>query len=518
MLDLIYVGNISEDSIISNEKGELHKCFGGSTIYSSYASKCVSSNLKIGVIGNACIKYKNELEANGIKFLGKIMENNTQFYINEVTNECFGTNYNMVSYEGSEKIVTQHLHVSFRKGINVEQILNNQLILYNTLSIDVMIHSVKEMIPIIIKYLKKIDIIFCNMDEYQIIKEYINNKIKVVITNNSKPIVLIENEKIFIQKIENVDNIVSVTGAGDSFIGGFLGEFLLSNNLKKAIQMGMKTSQKSILQYGPLKECEVEINNTKNTIKEIPRKIIVIGNSCAGKSTFVKYYKALFDIYTEIDDIEPLKEVFKLDDMIRENTFNLYTIEKDIQYCFDIVEEYKSDITHINFYTKKAIVGDGHIILRPVLWDKILKYSLNKYKGNNVIIQFARGKDETYEKEYNQNVYLRNLLTIDEKICLDSKTIIINLQADLEKRLIRNEERKLNGGHYVEEETMKKIYEKDIFEFSIDNGVSFLSLNGKKILVYNLNNNVIYDKNELQQYMKNEIINIIRYYNKYMED
>lgn len=233
MLDLIYVGNISEDNIISKEKGKLYKCFGGSTIYSSYASKCVSNNLSIGIIGNACIKYKNELEANGIKFLGNIVETNTEFYINEVTNECFGKNYNMVSYESSKKIKTQHLHVSFRKGINIDQILNNQLISYKTLSIDVMIHSVKEMIPIIVKYLEKINIIFCNIDEYRIIKKYLNNKIKIVITNNSKPILFMENGKAFIQEIEKVDNIVSVTGAGDSFIGGFLGEFVLKKILKK---------------------------------------------------------------------------------------------------------------------------------------------------------------------------------------------------------------------------------------------------------------------------------------------
>ena len=221
MLNLIYVGNISEDNIISDERGKLHKCLGGSTVYSSHASKCVSNKLRIGIIGNTCINYKNKLEANGIEFLGNVVETNTEFYINEVTNECLGRNYNMVSCENSKKIETQHLHVSFRKGINIEQILNNQLISYNTLSIDVMIHSVKEMIPVILKYLEKINIIFCNMDEYKIIKEYLNDKIKIVVTNNSNPILFMENGKVFIQEIEKMDNVVSTTGAGDSFVGGF---------------------------------------------------------------------------------------------------------------------------------------------------------------------------------------------------------------------------------------------------------------------------------------------------------
>ena len=516
MLNLIYVGNISEDNIISDERGKLHKCLGGSTVYSSHASKCVSNKLRIGIIGNTCINYKNKLEANGIEFLGNVVETNTEFYINEVTNECLGRNYNMVSCENSKKIETQHLHVSFRKGINIEQILNNQLISYNTLSIDVMIHSVKEMIPVILKYLEKINIIFCNMDEYKIIKEYLNDKIKIVVTNNSNPILFMENGKVFIQEIEKMDNVVSTTGAGDSFVGGFLGEFVLSKNLNESIQKGVITSQKSILGYGPLIKCNVDIENANNAIKEIPKKIVVIGNSCAGKSTFVKYYKELFDIYEEIDDIEPLKEIFKLDDMVRESISNLYI--KDIKYCFDIVEEYKSDINNINFYTQKAINGNGHVILRPVLWNKILKYSLNKCEYDNLIIQFSRGKDEDYEKEYNQNAYLKNLLDIDKKICLDSGTIIINLQADLEKRIIRNEKRRISGGHYVEENTMKQIYSKDIFEYLTDNEVSFLNLDGKRILVYNLNNNKIFEEDELQQYMRDEIIKIIKYYNKYKED
>ena len=65
---------------------------------------------------------------------------------------------------------------------------------------------------------------------------------------------------------------------------------------------------------------------------------------------------------------------------------------------------------------------------------------------------------------------------------------------------------------------MKQVYAKDIFEFLTDNEVSFLNLEGKRILVYNLNNNKIYEKNELQRYMRDEIINIIKYYNKHKED
>lgn len=54
--------------------------------------------------------------------------------------------------------------------MNIQNILENELLNYNHLSVDVMIHSVTDFIPIIEKYASKIEILFCNINEYNIIK------------------------------------------------------------------------------------------------------------------------------------------------------------------------------------------------------------------------------------------------------------------------------------------------------------------------------------------------------------
>ena len=251
-------------------------------------------------------------------------------------------------------------------------------------------------------------------------------------------------------------------------------------------------------------------------VYEMPKKVIVIGNSCAGKTTFVNMYRSIFDIYDEIDDIKPLTEVFMLDDLIRKNDMNLENI--DVKYCKDILKEYVLEKNHINFYTKLSEKGQGHVILRPVLWEKIVEYSLNACNSDKFIIQLARGKDESYDDMEKTNAYEKAFQIMDDKKKLGKDTIIVNLKADLKRRIDRNEQRKRNGGHYVDFNTMNTVYAHDIFQYDTDKGRDFYDMNGRKLLVYNIENNNILDENDLKVFMSNNIINMIKYYNKFKED
>ena len=47
----------------------------------------------------------------------------------------------------------------------------------------------------------------------------------------------------------------------------------------------------------------------------LPKNIIVVGNSCAGKTTFIDFFKSFYNIYTDIDDLAPLLEMFMIDDV-----------------------------------------------------------------------------------------------------------------------------------------------------------------------------------------------------------
>ncbi len=212
-----------------------------------------------------------------------------------------------------------------------------------------------------------------------------------------------------------------------------------------------------------------------------PKILIVIGNSCAGKSTFVRYYNNYFDhIYNEIDDYSPLREVFNIDDILwRGELQEFISYRNRMKFSLEIWEAYNKILKEGKdvkkyLYTKSAMNG-GHDIIRPLLWDKILKFSLQNIENDKLyIIQFSRGRDSKYEKELSFNdIYDRSLRIIIDGINpeLIQDMLIVNLSASLEVRKRRNTNRYLDGGHYVSDETMINVYNKDIFTY---NKLSFL--------------------------------------------
>ena len=514
-MDIIYVGNISKDNIITKNKQQCSS-IGGSSVYSSFATKVINPKLNIGIVGNASDKYINLISKNKIEFLGKKISRMTEFDINELENTCVGKNYNNVSYVNHLK--TKHLHISFRKGIDIEKIIENKNVIFTTLSIDVMIHSVMEFIPQIKKYEKMINIVFCNLDEYQILKEYVSNIPVVVITNNKYPIIIKQKDKILVAKVEECNNVVSDTGAGDSFIGGFLGNYLTDNNISTAINAGVTTSKLSLLNIGPIEKNQKNIKIMETKLLKLPSNIIVIGNSCAGKTTIVNEFNKYFNVYSNIDDLEPLLEVFKLDDNVRKDKTYLCKKEviDDIKYCHDIVEEYRNQYPKIDFYKNISKNKKGHDIIRPILWDKILEYAMKNNSNCNKIIQFARGKDELYEKKYGKECYKRSIEAIYKQLENKDDILIINVRAMYGNRILRNEKRAKDGGHYVSNETMKQVYGKDHFNSEKDNEYPIFKINNKNILVYELENKQV-KENEIEKYMNKKIYNIIRKYNKFKE-
>lgn len=509
MKDIIYVGNISKDTIINDENS--NNSLGGSAIYSSFASKSLNSNLKIGIIGNADENTVKKINSNGIDFLGNKVKNMTEFLIDESNKKCIGKNYTDVEYTG-EKIKTNHLHISFRKGVDIDSIFSENKIQYNTLSADIMIYSINYIMPYLKKYSSKIDILFCNLDEYKIIKEKIKYIKNICITNEDKPVIILNKNENYTEYIKSVKNIQSTTGAGDSFIGGFLAEYVKSHDLKESLKNGVEIARKSITEIGPITEKYKTTNN--NEIYTLPQTVIVIGNSCAGKSTFINYFNNNFEIYDNIDDLNPLLEVFNIDDELREKN----DFMENVKYANDIVEEYKKSLNNIKFYTQKAKNGNGHDIIRPELWDKILLYATKNNTKGNIIIQFARGNDKLYEEELKRNPYDYGLKNIIENVKNKEQCIIINLKADLNERIKRNECRKNEGGHFVSEDTMKNVYKNDIFKYETKNNFKIKNINNVNIPVFILNNRNIENLEKRKSFYNKQIKKIIKMYNKYKEE
>ena len=254
-LDLLYIGNISLDEIKCFD-GSTRHIWGGSALYSALASRLVFQG-SIGVysiVGNDFdLKIFDE---NRITFIGKKLNNRKSnvFIIEEKKNKCFLKNKKYLKFPNiNQEINVKHLHVSFRKGVEIEKIFSNN-IKFKHLSIDVMHSSIAYIKKYLINYLEYIDYIFCNKLEYDAIKNILNENIEIFITDEHRCVKYYRNKykkNYNVPKILN-KNIKSTTGAGDTFIGGFLGCYLKTKNKKLSIETAIKISGLSILNYGNL--------------------------------------------------------------------------------------------------------------------------------------------------------------------------------------------------------------------------------------------------------------------------
>lgn len=183
-----------------------------------------------------------------------------------------------------------------------------------------------------------------------------------------------------------------------------------------------------------------------------------------------------------------------------------------------IWEEYNDNINSINHYTKPAELGEGHDIIRPILWDYIIKYSVINSEKHN-IIQFSRGCDELYDIEFSENAYFHSIKGFINDLQNSDNCIIVNLVSSLELRKNRNKIRFENGGHYVSDETMNNVYSKDIFEYTkIGDNFGYLIVDDKIIPVYTIVNNKTLNEFEMNEFLEYNVNEVIKYYNDFKED
>ena len=220
-----------------------------------------------------------------------------------------------------------------------------------------------------------------------------------------------------------------------------------------------------------------------------------------------------------IDDLEPLLEVFILDDLLYQNKIEkLKKIKNKLKYANKIWEEYNDNINSIDHYTKPANLGDGHDIIRPILWDYIIQLAVVNSETHN-IIQFSRGSDELYELQFSQNAYFCGIKKIIDNLENNNNSIIVNLVSSLEIRKNRNRIRFENGGHYVSDDTMNNVYSKDIFEYTkTGKNFGYLLVDERTIPVYTIVNDKTFSEIELNKFLKYNVNKVIEYYNDFKEE
>lgn len=477
--NLVYVGNISRDKHIDTG----NEYWGGSAFHSAIASALFGEK-KIGIISGIGKDFDEEIfkTLDIININGKIKQENCNVFLTDSENSSFklvGEHY--LPYPSvTERIFTQHLHISLRKGVPVEDILNNPMIRYDSLSVDVIYSSIDYALDMICRFNEHISLIFCNLKEYEKIKDHIPSVLTFV-TNEYRPVSLWKNGNL--QQMFTVpfcDKVIRADGAGDNFIGGFLSiptKKDLHDNIVRGIAMAWSAitcKKRYELTHQELSFAlrEVEDSNIKS-IKKLPKHIIVIGNPCSGKTAFADYMIDYFsNYYTSIDDYGALCDVFTLDDCIR-STSNIlailgeFKLKKKAQMVVnDYLNSYQNSAFVSSLYTIPNSNG-GHDILRPELWDIIIEESLLDLSNDkNYIFQLSRGTDQQYmcyKSISKQQVYDDALLMIIRKLkCLANEILIVNLTANYETRILRNRHRALCGGHYVSDLAMKNIYGEDV--------------------------------------------------------
>ena len=104
------------------------------------------------------------------------------------------------------------------------------------------------------------DLIFANESEIKSLYETNELDIAVkkcqgtnkifAITLGDKGVRIIHKDEIVNINAENIDKLVDTTGAGDLFAGGFLAEYIMSQNLERCGKEGIKFASKIIQQFG----------------------------------------------------------------------------------------------------------------------------------------------------------------------------------------------------------------------------------------------------------------------------
>jgi len=261
---ILFIGNISLD-IIKNRQGISRTIIGGGAYISAYCAKMVSNNLKIkilSILGNDfpldIINFLRDkkIDVSEIQIVSK---NSNSFIIEEGNNKSKIKIKNLLelgNFPIREKI--DHLHVSCRKGVKSPYFYLTTS-KYEKSSMDVIFSSLKEKCKEIKKCLELIDMVFLNSLEYKMLNKYIKPKIEsffpeviFVITQGEKGVSIKKGKKVFyfpgikIDKKKNVSN----TGAGDAFLGSFLGSYYSSNSPIEALMTAVSAATLSLQDFG----------------------------------------------------------------------------------------------------------------------------------------------------------------------------------------------------------------------------------------------------------------------------
>jgi len=271
---LIFCGNSSIDHIITHQ--DTKDVIGGSAVYSAIAGSLLDGK-EVSIISSIGYDFPLDILDNlkiDTKYVQRYNCKTNSFAIDERHNRVFLRSGSYLPIQIPDNIHANHLHVSCRKGVPFIEVINK--IKAQHYSFDVMWSSVKDYLPELSECLKKADFLFCNNDEYKIMKQNglidsLPQDLTIFTTDKHGVSYQKGKEQKYFPTIKT-DNVVSTVGAGDTFIGGFLSSFN-GNNLNESIYHALAMASLSINDFGNihLTGKYTEINETKKTIQRMDK-------------------------------------------------------------------------------------------------------------------------------------------------------------------------------------------------------------------------------------------------------
>jgi len=263
-MKLVIIGSIAIDDV-QTPAGKRHDSMGGSAIYASIAASKLVKPAIVGVIGadypqkTIDLLIKNRIDLQGLEK----KEGNTfrwkGIYTNLNKADTLDTQLNVFA-DFNPKIPKEYINPKTLFLGNIHPQLQLDVIKKigkpKIVALDTMNFWITSSINILIKAIKKVDILFINEDEIKLLtgKENVyeagDNVLKmgpeyVIIKRGEYGAIAYNKKMTFFVPVYPVKKVIDPTGAGDSFAGGFLGY------ITKAKRLNAKTIKNAMI-YGTI--------------------------------------------------------------------------------------------------------------------------------------------------------------------------------------------------------------------------------------------------------------------------
>jgi len=231
---------------------------------------------------------------------------------------------------------------------------------------------------------------------------------------------------------------------------------------------------------------------------------LVVGPAGAGKTTYCDALARALPGLSMADDLDGLMELVRLErdvvaarerDDVPEFIRSSLAIADSLPLAGRHATEsaFEAARTGLIPYPDIRVLSDGFEILTPEVWDWVISWAARGLSDSRIAsLQFARGLDPEYLEAVgctSDLVYDRAFKLVLKEVHRKTDLLIIRVDASLETRLRRNENRRLRGEHSVAEQVMKSVYASDPFTATwFDKSRGFVRVGERRIPVWNIDN------------------------------